>query len=908
MTDSNINHNSLENFSRDVLLRDGAVLRMRALLQTDREALIDLFNRCSPETRRYRFLRMITSLPDSLLDQLVSVDGARHVALVVTQGEGSEENIVAVGRYFAESDRPHVAEVSFLVEDSMQRRGIGSVLLDALAEIAREHKITRFSADVLADNRLMLSVFRKAGYALSSNISYGVTHIEFPILRSEVAETRREAQEAEAERASLRAVFAPRTAAVIGASRDPASVGGALFRNLLRWGFTGTVYPINPAANSIAGVRAYSGVADLPEVPELAFIAVPAKQVIAVSRQCAAAGVRALCVLSAGFAETGEEGRAAQTELLNVCRASGMRLVGPNCMGLVNTSGNVRMLGTFAPVEPPAGNVAMSSQSGALGLALMAQAGQMGLGVSSFISTGNKADVSGNDLLQYWENDESTDVILLYLESFGNPRRFARVARRVSRAKPIVAVKSGRTTAGARAASSHTAALANSDRAVDALFAQTGIIRVDTLAEFFAVARLLASQPAPKGRRLGVLTNGGGPGIIAVDAAIAAGLEAPTLGEATQARLRKVLPSAASVSNPVDIIASSGPKEYRDCLEILCDDPDLDALLVIFIPPLATPTREVAQVLSDVLAARPDFQRPVAAVFFDPYSSVVSVSVSEKTGDARPKRSVPVYAFPESAAAAMGAAARYGSWRAAPTGSVVDIPIDQDALRQALAVNRSSEWLPPDEVLNLLGAAGIKIFPARAARSAQDAEMIAKEIGAPVAVKILEPGVLHKSDVGGVILNVGPEDAGNAYRRLSEQLASHNIKLTAASVAPMARPGVEVLAGVTHDPIFGPLVAFGSGGYLVELLDDVVFRVLPLTDRDAAEMIRSTRVHRLLKGYRGSAESDIEAVEKLLLQLGALAEAVPQIAEIDLNPVIVHPKGEGLTLIDARVRLMSQAP
>jgi acetate---CoA ligase (ADP-forming) len=902
---SNPDLKSLHSFSRDVLLRDGAVLRMRALRQDDRVSLIALFKRCSPETIRYRFLRMITALPISLLDEMLAVDGEKHVALVVTQGEDEDEKIVAVGAYVAEDNRPGVAEVSFLVEDAMQRRGIGTVLLDTLAEAARTHNITRFSADVLADNRLMLSVFRKAGYALSSNISYGVTHLEFPIQRSEVAEARRDAQEAEAERASLRAIFEPRTIAVVGASRDPASVGGALFRNLLRWGFTGTIYPVNPAATSIAGVRAYAGITELPEAPELVFIAIPASSVIEVARQCAAAGAQALCVLSAGFAETGKEDD--QTELLNVCRASGMRLVGPNCMGLVNTSGDVRMLGTFAPADPPEGNVAMSSQSGALGLALMTQSGALGLGVSSFISVGNKADVSGNDLLQYWEDDEATDVILLYLESFGNPRRFARIARRVSRAKPIVAVKSGRTAAGARAASSHTAALASSDKAADALFAQTGIIRVDTLADFFFVARLLASQPIPKGNRLCILTNGGGPGIIAADAAIAAGLEVPALSEETQAKLRAVLPSAASVSNPIDVIANSGTEEYRACLEILCNDPDFDALLVIFIPPLATSTREVAQALSDILASRPNLEIPVAAVFFDPHSSVISVPVSEQMGDAPKKRSVPVYTFPENALVALGAAVRYGMWRAASIGSIVEIPIDRAEAQRVLAANPSGGWLSQPDVAALLGAVGIEILTAKTVRSAEEAAAAAREIGQPVAMKVLEPAVLHKSDVGGVILNVTPSEAANAHNRLAAQLAAHDIALAAAVVMPMAKAGVEVLAGVTHDPVFGPLVAFGSGGFLVELLDDVVFRVLPLTDRDASEMISSTRAYRLLKGYRGSPPADISAVEKLLLQLGALAEAVPQIAEVDLNPVIVHPAGEGITMIDARVRLAEPA-
>lgn len=826
------NHKLVEDISRDVPLRDGAVLRLRWLRPSDREGLVALFNRCSPETIRYRFLRMVTELTGAMLDHLVSTDDRRHVALVVTQGESVEERIIAVGRYFVLEDRPEVAEVSFLVEDAMQRRGIGTVLLDTLAEIARDHGITRFSADVMADNRVMLSVFRKAGYALSSNISYGVSHLEFPILRSEVAEARREAQEAEAKRASLRSVFTPKTVAVIGASRDPASVGGALFRNLLRWGFTGTVYPINPAARSIAGVKAYATVAELSEAPELAFVAVPAAEVIEIARQCGAAGVRALCVLSAGFAETGEAGAAAQQELLDVCRASGMRLVGPNCMGIVNTAGAVRMLGMFAPFEPPAGNVAMITQSGALGLALMAQAGQLALGVSTFISVGNKADVSGNDLLQYWEADESTEVILLYLESFGNPRHFARLARRVSRAKPIVAVKSGRSATGREVAASHTAALAHSDRAADALFEQTGVIRVDTLAEFFSVARLLAAQPIPAGRRLGILTNGGGPGVIAVDAAIAGGLEVPRLSAETQARLRELLPNAASLANPVDIIASSGPKEYQAALEVLCDDPGLDALVVIFIPPLATSPREVAQVVSDVLAARPQLKKPVTAVFFDAYSPLVSIPITEQREGDRTRRSVPVFNFPESAVAALAAAVRYGAWRAAPTGTIVEIPFQREAAERILEMHADADWLPEEAVAQLLQTVGIAIG------SANEAEVIA-----------------------------------------------------------------EVIAGVTHDPIFGSLVAFGSGGHLVELLDDAAFRVLPLTDRDAAEMIRATRAHRLLRGYRGAPAGDIPAVEQLLLRLGALAEAFPQIAEADLNPVLVHPTGQGVTVVKARVRL-----
>jgi acetyl coenzyme A synthetase (ADP forming)-like protein len=870
------------------------MLRFRALRHGDRGALKDLLSRCSPASLRYRFLHSIKALPEKTLDQLAEIEGSRVVTLVVIQGECADERIIAVGQYHALEDRPDVAEVSFLVEDAMQRRGIGTLLLDLLAEMAREHGIKEFGADVLADNHVMLSVFRKAGYALSSAVSYGVTHLEFPIAYSEVAESRAEAQEAEAERASLRPVLAPQSIAVIGASRDPQSVGGALFRNLIRWGFAGAVYPVNPRAGAVAGVHAYASVAELPEAPELVFITVPAPAVLDAARQCAALGARALCVISAGFAETDSEGAAAQAELLNLCRAHGMRLVGPNCLGLVNTASDVRMLGAFTPMDPASGNIAISSQSGALGIALINRARQLGLGVSSFASVGNKADVSGNDLLQYWESDDATDVILLYLEGFGNPRRFSRIARRVSRRKPIVAVKSGRTAGGARAASSHTAALASSDRAADALFAQTGIIRVDTLAEFFAVARLLATQPIPAGNKIGILTNAGGPAIMAVDAAEAAGLEVPKLSEMTQARLRAVLPRAASVTNPVDMIASAGPAEYRACLEAMLDEPGLDALLVIFIPPLVTPSTEVAKVLGETLASRAPFRGPIAAVFPDAQSDLVTIPAGERV--------VPGYDFPESAVAALSAAARYGTWRATPAGHRAPININRDALDQALAENPAG-WLSQAYAARLLGAAGIAVAPSRLACSPEEAVVAAAAFDCPVAIKVAEPAILHKSDVGGVMLNIEPEKAAAAYLRLAERLSSHGVALAAASVTPMAARGVEVIAGITNDPVFGPLVAFGSGGVMVELLDDVVFRVLPMTDRDAATMIREARAYRLLQGFRGSAPSDVAALERLLFALGALAEAAPRIAEVDLNPVIVHQEGAGVSLIDARVRL-----
>ncbi|HEX5688721.1 MAG TPA: acetate--CoA ligase family protein, partial [Roseiflexaceae bacterium] len=402
-------------------------------------------------------------------------------------------------------------------------------------------------------------------------------------------------------------------------------------------------------------------------------------------------------------------------------------------------------------------------------------------------------------------------------------------ARRVARRKPIVAVKSGRTETGARAASSHTAALASSDAAANALFAQTGIIRVDTLSDFFSLARLLASQPIPAGKRLGILTNAGGPAILAADAAEAAGLQLPTLSEATQARLRAVLPTTASVANPVDMIAGAGPVEYRACLEALCDEPDLDALLVIFIPPLVTPSTEIAKTVSEVLTARPELTRTVAAVFLDPQAHLTTIAAG--------KRKVPIYEFPESAVEALAAAAQYGVWRKTPAGHHVTIPLDRTAIDEILAANGAG-WLSQSDAAKLFNAAGINIITPQLARSAEEAVAIAKNLNRPLAFKVAEPAVLHKTEVGGVLLNIPADAAAAGYEKLAAQLAAHDIRLEAAAITPMAAPGVEMLAGITHDAVFGPLVACGSGGVLVELLNDVVFRVLPLTDQDATEMVR----------------------------------------------------------------------
>ncbi|HKX18763.1 MAG TPA: GNAT family N-acetyltransferase, partial [bacterium] len=654
----------------DVVLRDGSTLHVRPIRPDDESGLLGFYAALSPEARLMRFF---SPLSDAGLEQQVrrdvAVDHARRVGLVGTHG--GRDQIVAEASYAA-GDGDH-AEVAFAVADAYQGRGIGTILLGQLAEIAAGHGIHEFQALVLPDNQRMIEVFREAGFPVAVHHSGWELVVTFPTSLTEEALSRFERRDQIAAQNALRAFFAPRAVAVIGASRRRGTIGGEIFHNLVRDGFEGPVYPVNPSASVVQSVPAYPTVGDIPGPVDLAVVTVPAEHVCGVATQCAEKGVRALVVISAGFGEGGPEGKARQAELLRICRTSGMRLVGPNCMGLLNTDPAVRLNATFAPQMPPPGRVAFSTQSGALGLAIIDYAASLGLGLSTFVSVGNKADISGNDLLNYWEMDPGTDVILLYLESFGNPRRFARIARRVGRTKPIVAVKSGRSPAGTRATSSHTGALVASDITVDALFRQAGVIRTDTLEELFDVAALLANQPVPSGNRVAVITNGGGAGVLCADTCEAEGLVLPTFGEETQARLRAVLPAEASVQNPVDMIAAATADQYRKAVAIAAADPNVDALIVIFVPPLVTEAADVARAL--VEAAREiDRKKPILTVFM----SARGVPEALRASDVR----LPSFVFPEAAAIALARAARYGVWRSRPPAP---LPLLADVRRQDAA-------------------------------------------------------------------------------------------------------------------------------------------------------------------------------------------------------------------------------
>jgi acetyl coenzyme A synthetase (ADP forming)-like protein len=887
----------------DAILRDGASVEVRPVVPADRALIVSLFQRMSPSSIRHRFFGAKRELTEADQRFLIG-DGAAHVVLAAVVRRGASETFLGAGRYVVLPERPDTAEVAFEVADAEQGRGIGTLLLDHLARIARSRGLTTFRAEVEADNHQMLEVFTCSGFAIRESAKLGVYNVDIPIADSERFLAAAAARERIAAASSLRAVFSPASIAVIGASHGLGGIGRAILDNLIKDGFGGPIYPVNPRVPEVAGRRCYPSIDSIAAPVDLAIITVPAAAVEAVIEQCVAARVRAAVIISAGFAETSAAGRGAEHRLREIARAGGMRLIGPNCMGVLSTDPAVRMNATFSPVSPPPGHVSMATQSGALGLTMIDYARSLELGIADFASIGNKADVSVNDLLSYWHSDPRTRVIALYLESFGNPRTFARLAPEVGRQRPIVAVKSGRSAAGTRAASSHSAALASLDVGIDALFAQTGVIRTDTLEQLFDVVSLLSSQPAPAGRRIGVVTNAGGPGILLADACEAQGLSLPALAPATCDALRDLLPAHASVANPVDMIASASPAQYEAAIELVGRDPNIDAVVAIYVPVLVTQPDDVAAAIARGAAAAPR-DKPIATVFL---SSKGTPAVLARG----PRGPIPSYSFPENAAMALAAAARYGAWRARAPGNCLALaPAQAQAVRTRVrawrAAHPDGDWLPLDEIAALLELAGVAIAEHRTtAPTSAAAAAAANQLGFPVVVKAIASGVLHKTDAGGVALHLS--DASSviaAAEAMTARFAARGVALEGFIVQRQLPPGIEALVGVTTDPSLGPLLVAGIGGVAVELYKDVEFRVTPVTDIDAAEMIDQLRGRPLFDGFRGAPPADRTALIDVLRRISALVELVPELIELDLNPVVVLERGA--IAVDARMRFARAA-
>ena len=760
-----------------------------------------------------------------------------------------------------------------------------AALLEQLAASAAAEGISIFVAEVLPENEPMLRVFADAGFAVSRRLEGGTTEVRLGIAPTEEYRAAVDERDHVAVAASLAPFFRPRTVAVVGASTRRGSIGGELFRNILDSGFDGIAYPVNPKASSVAGVRAYPSIADIPDPVDLAVFCLPGEAVLDEAEAALQKGTKALCVISAGFAETGADGVRRQEQLLARVRAHGARLIGPNCLGIFSAAPGLNA--TFAPGNFPAGNIGFSSQSGALGLAVLERGASRGLWLSAFVSVGNKADVSSNDLLEYWEDDPETDLILLYVESFGNPRKFARLARRIARKKPILAMKGGRTSAGQRAAGSHTAALAGSTAAVEALFGQAGVIQADSLEELADAAVLLSSQPLPEGRRVALLTNAGGLGILCADACSAAGLELPPLSAETRAKLAELLPREASLANPVDMLGSAVGATYEAVLPHVLADAGIDAVIVLFVPPVVAGAEEVAEAVVRGVRSAPDTGKPLLAAFISDEGIPASLL--------RPDSGVAAFEYPESAARALAHAVGRAEWLRRPVGEPPELErIDRhaaEALVATLLGPSTDAWLTSPQVRELLGAYGIPLVPDRAESSLEGALSAACELGYPVVVKSAVPGA-HKTESGGIALDLAAEeDVRAAVERIGLPVL----------VQPMIRGGAELLAGVVQDPVFGPLVAFGPGGVFAELIGEAQFRIAPLTLTDAEDLVTTGKAGRLVAGFRGAPPASASVLVDLVLRLARLAEDIPEVAELDLNPVLGLP--DACVAVDARVRL-----
>ncbi|GAA0504744.1 GNAT family N-acetyltransferase [Paractinoplanes deccanensis] len=854
----------------DALASDGGIVTIRPVAPTDRPGLAALYDAATPDSLRLRFFAHPSAHTLAAeVDRLCRPESDRHLAMLALEGE----RVVGVASCERTDDIGHRAEFSVFVAEADHGRGIGTLLLEHLAARAHGRGISELVGEVLPGNFAMLRVARDLSAHAWSRFGDGIVDVGLDTIGDEAAESAVDVRDRAAERASLRALLSPASVAVVGAGRRPGSVGHETLKKLREYGFTGTLYAVNRN-----GGAAYRSVRELPPPVELLVVAVPAEHVAAVIAEGAEVGVRAAIVLSAGFGEDGPEGRRRQHELLRLARRHGIRLVGPNCLGVVNTDPRVRLDASFAPGTPRPGGLGVAAQSGAVGIALLA-----GLGVSTFVSLGNKADVSGNDLIAYWYDDPATQAVALYLESFGNPRKFARTVRALARRKPVLALKSGRTGAGIRAGASHTAAAAAPVATVDALFAQAGVVRPEGLGDLIDAARMLTGQPLPTGRRLAVVSNAGGLNVLAADAAEVHGLTVPALSSAARSR-------AGGPDNPVDLGAGASVEAFTRAAAAIADSGEADMLLAIAVGTESNAPGELLSALSAVLDARPGLTAAAVLIGCDGAGT-------SRIGS----RGVPVYDLPERAVRALAHAAAYAEWRRRPLGrrpSLPDISVSRARAEIDRALADGGGWQSYERTGAILGAYGITLLTTANARTAEAAVKAARRAGYPVVLKSADPELVHKSDTGGVRLGL---DGPAAVRAAYATVRAAGRPGYGVLVQPQVSGRTELVAGIAHDARFGSVVLLGAGGVHTDLLRDRTLRLLPLTDLDAARMWRELRCAPLLTGYRGAPAADTTALEHLLLRLGRLAEDFPEVAELDLNPVLAGPGG--VVAVDAKLRL-----
>ncbi len=870
----------------DVLLRDGRAAHLRPIGPDDRELLVEFYEQVSAESKYLRFFAPMPRLSERDVERFTRVDHHHRVAFVLTVAR----KMIAVGRFdtlgSSEPGGPVEAEVAFLVQDAHQGRGIAQLLLEHLAQAGRERGVHKFVAEVLPENGRMSQIFREAGYRVVGGFTDGVLRYEFAIDATDTSVNVMQAREHRAEAASIERFFEAGSVAVIGASRRHDTVGQALVRNLVLGDYQGRVYVVNPAADSVAGMPSYASVADIPDRVDIAIVAVPSEAVPDVVLDCAAKGVHGLVVVSAGFAETGDEGRRRQRQLVGLARSYGLRLIGPNCLGIVNTASKFSLNASLAPTMPPRGRAGFFCQSGALGVAILDKVGRRGLGLSSFVSAGNRADVSGNDLLQYWEEDDRTEVVLLYLESIGNPRKFSRIARRVSRRKPVIAVRSGRTLQGVPMGHA-VRSMAAPQAAVDAMFRQAGVIQVDTLDELFDVAQLVAHQPLPRGRRVAVVGNSDALGLLAADAAASVGLEA---------------------REPVSLGPEATAEDFEEALDAAIDDPEVDSVVAVFIPPLNTNGNEVAHVLA---AVGEQSDKPLVSTFLGTEGVPELLRVPDVTGSTAGRGSVPSYPAVEAAVRALARVVDYAEWRRKPLGELVtpdevDLRGARRVVDRVLSETPEGRELTFTELRDVLRAYGIDLWERVAVDSEEAAVAAAEAFGYDVVLKATAEHLRQRPDMAHVWRNIDhEEEMRDAWRTMYDLV--DNPDTAGFIVQRVADPGVPVAIGGIEDPLFGPVVSFGVSGAATELLGDRSYRIPPMHGGEVAEMVREIKAAPLLFGYRGGEQVDVAAIEHLLLRLAQLKNDLPQISSVDLDLVLAGPDGAAVLNATGRVEPVADA-
>ncbi len=863
-----------QHWEADVLLRDGRTAHIRPIQPGDAELLVDFYSRVSDESKYYRFFSPMPTLSERDVTRFTQVDHVDRVAFILTVSGG----MIAVGRY--DVVKPGEAEVAFLVEDKHQGRGIAQLLLEHLAQAGRERGVDRFVAEVLPDNHKMIHTFRDAGYRVVSEYDEGVMVLEFPIDPTDTAMGVMAHREHRAEAASIEKFFNPRSIAVIGASRRQDTIGQALVRNLVMGNFSGRVYAVNPSSDAVSGLPAYASVSDIPGDVDLAIVAVPAESVEDVVLDCAAKGVHGLVVISSGFAETGEEGRQRQRRLVGLSRSYGLRLIGPNCLGIINTDPSHTLNASLSSLMPPRGRAGFFCQSGALGSAILEKVNNRGLGLSTFVSAGNRADVSGNDLLQYWEEDDSTEVVLLYLESIGNPRKFSRIARRVSLRKPIIAVRSGRTTQGVPMGHA-VRQIAAPPQAVDAMFRQAGVIQVDTLDEMFDVAQLLAHQPLPRGRRVAIVGNSDALGLLAADAAAAVGLV---------------------VNKSVALGAEATADDFEDALDTAIDDPDVDSVVAVYIPPLNVSGEDVANVLA---AVGEQSDKPLVSSFLGAEGVPELLRVPDVAGNTAGRGSVPSYPAVEAAVRALARVVGYAVWLRTPDGPAssadeVDTAAAKRMAGQILTRNGDGADLDQEQLSELLACYGVDLWESVPVTTLRAAQAAGRKLGWDVVLKATAEHLRERPDLAHVWRNI---DSSAEMRVAWESL---NCVVTSPEqagwvVQKNSPPGVPVSIRSIEDPLFGPVVSFGISGPLIELLEDKSYRIPPLLGGDAAAMVREIKSSPMLFGYRGSEVVDVAAIERLIMRVSQLQNDLPQVSSLDLSLVLAG--ADGLKVLTAAGRV-----